>query len=214
MAEMLITPEQLSRIAPTIPPGRAVIMSGLLNTICPKYGIDTKGEFHEFLGQVLHESGEFRAKTENMNYSAQRIRAVWPKRFPSLDFAQKYAFKAVELANFTYGGRMGNNRQGDGWRFRGGGFIGLTGREVYTKYMEYVNQRDRTTLNVGQVADLVRSSDEWALDSACWFFSVLKGLNDEAAADKQDMITLRINGGYIGKQSRDEYTALAKKIIV
>jgi len=210
---MLITSEQLRQIATTVKPERAVVMAGLLNKICPKYGIDTKGEFHEFLGQLLHESGEFRAKTENMNYSAQRLRMVWPKRFPSLEFAQKYAFKPVELANYVYGGRMGNNRQGDGWRFRGGCFMGVTGKETYTLYTNYVNQRDRTTLNVGQVVDLIRTSDEWALDASCWVFSVRLELNDEAAADKQDLITLRINGGYIGKQSRDEYTALAKKTI-
>ena len=211
---MLITPEQLRQIATKISPERAQVMTDLINTVCPKYGINTKGVLHEFIGQCIHESGEFRAKTENMNYSAQRLRMVWPKRFPSVDFALKYAFKPVELANFVYGGRMGNDRGGDGWRFRGGGFIGLTGKEVYTQYTKYVNQRDRTNLNVGQVADLVRSSDLWALDSACWFFSVLKELNDEAAADKQDLITLRINGGYIGKKSRDEYVELARKIIV
>lgn len=211
---MLISADTLRKIATRLSPERAQVMADLLNKVCPKYGINTADILHEFLAQLLHESGEFTAKTESMNYSAARIRAVWPKRFPSVEFASKYAYKPVELANYTYGGRMGNNRQGDGWRFRGAGFIGLTGREVFTKYMEYVNQRDRTNMNVGQVADLVRGSDEWALDSACWFFSVLKGLNDEAAADKMDLITLRVNGGYIGKKSRDDYYALCKKILI
>ena len=150
---MLITPEQLRQIATTIKSERAVIMAGLLNKICPKYGIDTKGEFHEFLGQLLHESGEFRAKTENMNYSAQRLRMVWPKRFPSVEFALKYAFKPVELANFTYGGRMGNNRQGDGWRFRGGD----DGVRVADKNM-VINKSVRGPLPVAQLGVQVLST--------------------------------------------------------
>lgn len=211
---MLLTVDQLRQIAPNMSARRAQDMTPLLNELCPTYGIDNKDKFEEFLAQVLHESGEFRAKTEDMNYSAKRLREIWPKRFPSTDFAKRYEYKPVELANFTYGGRMGNDRQGDGWRFRGGGFIGLTGKSMYAEYTDYVNKRDRTSLNVGQVADLIRANDRWALDSALWFFCVKRELIDEAVRNEMDIITYRINGGFIGKKSREEYYEAAKRILV
>lgn len=203
----LITGEQLRQIAKTLTPQRAEQMAGLINEICPKYGIDRVGRLHEFLAQVLHESGEFSAKTENMNYTAARICAVWPSRFKTVAAAAPFARNPVALANEVYGGRMGNNRQGEGWRYRGGGFIGLTGKSVYTEYAGYIGKP------VGEAADLVRSTDRYALDSACWFFAIRKKLLDEADADLQDKITYHVNGGYIGKKSRDEYYEAAKRVL-
>lgn len=207
MSKVLISGEVLRKIAKTLSPARADQMAGLLNTVCPRYGINTPDIFHEFLAQVLHESGEFRAKVENMNYSAERICTVWPSRFKTVEAARPFARNPVALANEVYGGRMGNNQQGHGWRFRGGGFIGLTGLSMYSAYAQYLN------MPVEKVAELVRTDDMYALDSACWFFSVHKKLNDEAERDEQDKITKAINGGFIGKKSRDEYYELCKKFI-
>ncbi len=94
---------------------------------------------------------------------------------------------------------MGNNQPGDGWRFRGGGYIGLTGREVYGKYAAYIGKE------IGEAADLVRSRDYYALDSAFWFFYVLKGLKDEAVKDDFIGIVKSINGGTIGLKDRQFY---------
>lgn len=205
---MLITKEQLKKVATTLSDERAAYMADLLNKICPKYGIDTKDEFHEFLANVVQESGEFAHKVENMNYTAQRIRAVWPSRFPTLADALPFHRKPVELANKVYGGRMGNTQPNDGWDFRGGGFIGLTGREVYTKYANYIGQ------DPVKAAELVRTDDFYALDSAAWFFSVLKGLNDEAERDEIVKIIKSINGGLIGADVRLMYYERAKKFVV
>ena len=85
-----------------------------------------KSEAH-FVSQVLHESGGLRWLEENLNYSAARLVAVWPRRFPTEDRARPYARNPERLANNVYGGRMGNTEPGDGWRYRGRGLIQITG---------------------------------------------------------------------------------------
>lgn len=218
---ILITPPQLKLICPTISIERAKVLADLMNEICPRYGMDTRDEFKEFLANVAQESGEFSHKTENMNYRADRLAAVWPHRYsvtkkpPYIPNARAKALhlKPVEIANDVYGGRMGNIQLMDGYYFRGGGFIGLTGREVYTLYQKFVNQRDKTRLTVDQVANLVRTEDRWALDSACWFFSVLKSLNDEAERDEWLKIVKSINGGYIGLADRNRYMDRVNKVL-
>lgn len=205
---MLITKEQLRRIATTLSSERAVYMADLLNEICPKYGIDTLDEFHEFLANVVQESGEFAHKTENMRYtSAQRLIKVWPGRFKTLADTAGLVNNPEALANNVYGGRMGNSAPGDGWLFRGGGFIGLTGREVYTKYAKHIG------MSVDVTAVLVRTTDRYALDSAAWFFSVLKGLNDEAERDEWKKIVKSINGGFIGMDVRTKYYERVKQVL-
>jgi len=204
---MLITSEQLRQIEPRLTPTRAKEMADLLNEICPKYGINTIDIFEEFLANVMQESGYFSHKVENMNYSAERIVQVWPSRFKTISEAKPYARNPQLLANKVYGGRMGNNTQNDGWIFRGGGFIGLTGREVYTLYSKYINQP------LEQTAELVRTTDRYALDSACWFFAKLKGLIDEAENDEFKKIVKSINGGYIGLADRQRYYDKVKQVL-
>ena len=85
-----------------------------------------------FLAQLGHESNGLTHKEENLNYSAKRLTEIWPSRFPTLDSAKPFAFNPEKLANKVYGGRMGNTEPGDGYRYRGRGYIQLTGRETYT----------------------------------------------------------------------------------
>lgn len=212
---MLITPSQLKLICPTISIERAKVLADLMNEICPRYGMDTRDEFKEFLANVAQESGEFSHKTENMNYRADRLAAVWPHRYsvtkkpPYIPNSRAKALhlKPVEIANDVYGGRMGNDQSGDGYRFRGGGFIGLTGRDTYTRYAKHIGKP------VAETADLVRSTDKYAMDSAVWFFSVLKGLNDEAERDEWLKIVKSINGGYIGLADRNRYMERVNKVL-
>lgn len=204
---MLITADQLRKICQTLLPKRAGELADLLNELAEKYGVKTKDEFEEFLANVAQESGEFAHKTENMYYQAQTIVKVWPSRFPNLAAAMPYAKQPEKLANNVYHGRMGNNQPGDGWRFRGGGFIGLTGRETYTKYAAYLKKP------VEETADLVRTTDRYALDSAFWFFYVLKGLRDESERDEFVGIVKSINGGLIGFKDRQFYYDRVKKYL-
>lgn len=205
---MLITAEQLREVT-KLTAERSEEMADLLNDLGARYGVTSKDVFHEFAANVIQESGCFAHKRENMSYSAKRLVQVWPSRFPTLAAAAPYAHNPEALANKVYGGRMGNNQPGDGWMFRGGGFIGLTGREVYIKYMNYKGYD-----NLKGTAEYVRNSDEGALDSAYWFFCVLKDLEDEADRDEFIGIVKSINGGTIGLKDRQYYYDRLKPFMV
>lgn len=204
---MLITPQQLKDVCTSMSLNRATVMAQLLNELGEKYGVKTQDVFEEFLANVLQESLEFQHKVENMNYRAETLMKVWPSRFPTKAIADQYARNPEKLANKVYGGRMGNNQPGDGFKFKGGGFIGLTGREVYTKYANYLNEP------LEQVAANVQTQDKYALDSAYWFFCILKDLEDEAIKDDFIGIVKSINGGTIGLKDRQFYYARIKSIM-
>lgn len=185
-------------------------MAGLINTLFPQYGITTKDQLHEPLANFIQESGYFEHKAENMNYRAQTIVNTWPKRFKSLAEAQPYARNPVKLANFAYGGRMGNKPgTDDGWNLRGSGFVGLTGREVLEAYAKYKGFK-----TAEEAAEYARSSDAGALDSALWFFCVLKDLTDEAERDEFTGIVREINGGTIGMKDRQRIYEDVKKYVI
>jgi putative chitinase len=83
------------------------------------------------LASAHHETGgAMIPRVENLNYTtAARIRKVWPTRFASEAAAAPYVRDPERLANYVYGGRLGNSQPGDGWRFRGMGLIQATGRD-------------------------------------------------------------------------------------
>lgn len=171
-----------------------------------KYNINTPLRASHFLGQIAHESGDFTIKTESMNYSTpSRIVDIWPSRFNldgsgSKKDANKYIKNQELLAEAVYGGRMGNNDAGDGFRFRGGGFLQLTGKEAYQGYAKYLGK------TVGETADLLRSENKYAMDAACWEYVVNMKLNTVADQGMNDdvikVISKKINGGYIGLDDR------------
>ena len=94
-------------------------------------GIETPLRISHLMAQLYVESAGFRSSEENLRYSAKRLMAVWPKRFPALAAAERYAFNPEALANQVYGGRMGNTERGDGWKYRGRGPKQITGRDNY-----------------------------------------------------------------------------------
>ena len=208
----MITGQQLKGICPNLKEDRANSLAMLMSKSFPKYGINTPARIQAFVAQVAHESGEFSIKTESMNYSSpERICAIWPSRF-NMDGsagkrnANEFVKNQEKLANTVYSGRMGNgdSASGDGFRYSGGGYMQLTGKESYQHYASYIGK------NVGETADLVRSTDEYALDSACWEFAIDKKLNDEADRGEFIAITKKINGGTIGFEERQKYYARAK----
>ncbi len=151
---------------------------------------------HFFLAQVGHESGGLTVTSENMSYSAKRIAEVWPGRFDSEDSARAFANKPDKLANNVYANRMGNGppESGDGFRYRGRGYIQITGRDGYR--------------NVGTIAklDLEGSPDlaaapEQALLVACAFWE-WKKLNELCKTGDFVAVTRRINGGTTGLADR------------
>jgi len=171
-----------------------------------KYEINSVLRAAHFLAQIAHESGDFTIKTESMNYSTpERIVAIWPSRF-NLDGsngkknAHDYIKNQEKLAEAVYGGRMGNNNPGDGFRFRGGGFLQLTGKDAYKGYAAYLGK------TVEEAADLLRSDNHFALDAACWEYVNNMKLNAVADTGSSDevitKITKRVNGGTIGLSER------------
>ncbi|HEX7906219.1 MAG TPA: hypothetical protein VF487_20235 [Chitinophagaceae bacterium] len=206
---MLITRDQLLKIVPNLSKDRAEKLADMLNYQCLSYGINTKDIFHEFLANVIHESGSFRLKEESMSYSAKRICKVWPSRFAKIEYAMPFANNPCKLAIIVYGGRMGNRQKtDDGFNFRGGGFMQLTGRDMYTRYQKYI-----AFDTVENTANAVRTDDYYALDSACWLFAVEKRLIQDAIDDKFERIVRLINGGLIGWHERQEIYDRVKKYI-
>jgi len=152
---------------------------------------------HYFLAQLGHESNGLTVKEEALSYSAERLTKVWPSRFPTLEVARKYERNPEKLANFVYGGRMGNVNPGDGYRYRGRGYIQLTGRDAYRE--------------VGRIAGIdlennpdLASEPEYAVRIACAFWT-WKKLNPACDAGDFTGLTRRINGGINGLTDRFEW---------
>lgn len=160
-----------------------------------------------FLAQVGHESAGLTALEENLSYSAARLCAVWPARFVSAEAAAPFARNPPALANRVYGGRMGNGGEatGDGWAFRGRGYIQLTGRAAYRETGR------RAGLDLEVSPDLAAAPDH-ALAVACAFWS-WRGLN--ALCDRDDLVALtrRINGGSHGLADRGAWLDKVRRVL-
>jgi putative chitinase len=178
-----------------------------LSTILPDYDITSLNRVAAFLAQTAHESGNYKALKENLNYQAASLCKVWPRLFPTMEIANQYAHKPEMIANRAYGNRMGNGDEasGDGWRHCGRGLIQLTGKANYTAFAESIET---------PVDDLVEflQTFEGAVQSACWFWET-NNLNQWA--DKGDMLTLtkRINGGTLGLDDRIKHYNHALEIL-
>jgi putative chitinase len=164
-----------------------------------KFGINTPLRLAHFLAQCGHESGGFRATQENLNYSAKGLMGIFKKYFPTSALAAAYERKPEKIANRVYGGRMGNGPEssGEGYKFRGRGYIQLTGKENYTAFGKSIGED--MTVNQDKVAG------PYALLSAAWFFSKngLHKMADEGSSDAVvTKITKRVNGGTIGLADR------------
>jgi putative chitinase len=195
MNTVLITLEQFLQLCPRVDRSRAQTIVAHLNTICPTYGLDTKDEFHEFFATLCEESAEF-------------------NRFPSLASTLRYVRNPQDLANKVYGGRMGNTYPEDGWDFRGSGPIMITGRANVTAFGKYMKE----TFGIDHTPELwaikLRSNIEYGIHSACWIFSVVLKLNDDAMNDDMRSVTRRVNGGYTNYSKRIWYLERAESIIV
>jgi putative chitinase len=164
-----------------------------------KFQINTPLRLAHFLAQCGHESGGFKATQENLNYSAKGLAGIFKKYFPTEAAAAPYARQPQKIASKVYGGRMGNGPEstGEGYKFRGRGYIQLTGKENYTAFGKSIGED--MTVNPDVVAS------KYALLSAAWFFSKngLHKIADEGASDTVvTKITKRVNGGTIGLPDR------------
>jgi putative chitinase len=182
---------------------------GQIPGVMEKFGVNTPLRLAHFLAQCGHESGGFRLTQENLNYSAKGLMGIFKKYFPTQALADAYARKPEKIANKVYGNRMGNGPEtsGEGFKFRGRGYIQLTGKQNYTAFDLAVE--DDILAN----PDLV--STKHALASAAWFWKK-NGLNliadTGSSTEVVTKITKRVNGGTIGLADRikhfKEYHAL------
>lgn len=173
--------------------------------VAKHYGLSPERGAH-ILGQSHHESAGFKRVSEGLYYSTpERIQAVWPSRFKTVADAEPYAKNPEKLADKVYGGRMGND--GEGYKWRGRGFLQLTGRDNYSRFA--------ADMDIGSVMDnpdLVE--DEYAFDTAVWFFKTNKLFNiaDEGVTDDViRKITKRVNGGTHGLADREKQTHMIYK---
>jgi putative chitinase len=167
--------------------------------VASKFGINTPLRVAHFLAQCGHESGGFRVTQENLNYSAKGLNGIFRKYFPTEASAAAYARQPQKIANKVYANRMANGSEasGDGYKFRGRGYIQLTGRDNYTQFGKAIG------VDIPNNPDLVAS--KYALASAAWFWSKngLNKLADNGASDTAvTSITKRVNGGTIGLADR------------
>jgi putative chitinase len=175
------------------------------DTVLEPYGInETSQRLAHFMAQVLHETGALTIQSENLNYSPQRLMAVWPKRFPTLAEAEPYAHNPEKLANLVYGGRMGNVDPGDGFKYMGRGLLQLTGRAAYKKYGDLLG------IDLAGNPALILDP-QWALKVAC---EVWRGLacNTKADADDVTAVTKAINGGQVGLADRQAWLVKTKAV--
>ena len=188
------TQDKLAQIIPNAAYGVDVWYKEL-NELLPVFEISTIGRVAAFVAQTAHESGGYRALTENLNYAGEKLASIWPKHFGDVDVSQ-YNRNPEKIANRAYRNRMGNGDEdsGDGWKFRGRGLIQLTGRDNYTRFADYAG------ISVDEAAEYLETP-RGAVHSACWFW-YSNDLNTYADAGDFVGMTKRINGGTIGLDDR------------
>lgn len=180
---------------------KGVIPSYVLNELEKNgadFGVTSKIRLAHLLSQVEHESGNFKVVEENLRYTEKRLLQVFPKYFNESNSIY-YAMKPEKIANKVYASRMGNRNEksGDGWLFRGRGYLQLTGAENYVNFGKAIKE------NLVKYPDLV--STKYPLTSALWFFKVNniwdicdKGID----VDTIKKVTKKVNGGTNGLKSR------------
>jgi putative chitinase len=179
--------------------------------VAAKFGINTPLRLAHFLAQCGHESGGFKLVNENLNYSADGLKKIFPKYFAQAGLAESYARQPEKIASRVYGGRMGNGDEStkEGFKFRGRGYIQLTGKSNYTEFDKFVDD------DILGNPDLVAT--KYPLLSAAWFFhkNGLNAISDKGADDATvTSVTKRVNGGTIGlpdriKHFKEYYSLLA-----
>ena len=176
--------------------------------VLPQYGITTEARVAAFIAQCGHESNNFKVLSENLNYSSDALNKIFPKYFERAGRdAEDYHRQPEKIANVIYANRMdnGDTDSGDGWTFRGGGILQLTGRANYTAFGNIYD------ISAEEATEYVREK-RGALASACWYWETNK-LNRYADSGDIKGLTKRINGGYIGLEDRIHHYEHAMEVL-
>lgn len=175
-----------------------IVMDEMPLTIT-KFNINTPLRLCHFLAQCSHESGNFTLVYENMNYSAKGLLGVFKKYFPNEALAKQYERQPQKIGSRVYANRMGNGDEasGEGYKFRGRGYIQLTGKDNYKAFSDFIGE------DCVANPDLVAT--KYPLTSAGFFFNRNKlwDICDKGdTIDVVTMVTKRVNGGTIGLEDR------------
>lgn len=201
----MIETDQLKQILPSCKDPETWAFE--LSVVLPNYDISSKERIASFLSQVGHESADLNIIQENLNYSAQGLRKVFPKYFPDDRIAASYARQPVWIASRVYANRMGNGgeQSREGWKYRGRGVLQVTGKNNYARCSDYLFGDERLIDD----PDLLLDPNN-ALLSACWFWDV-NNLNDYA--NDVNRTTKIVNGGFNGLKHRQEIYNRAMEIL-
>jgi putative chitinase len=172
---------------------------GEINILLEKFSVTNQLRLSHFLAQCAHESGNFKVLNENLNYSADGLLKIFPKYFKDKATADLYARKPEKIANRVYASRMGNGDEasGDGYKFRGRGYIQLTGKDNYKAFSDFIGE------DCVANPDLV--STKYPLTSAAFFFEKNKLWDVCDKGHTHDVVTAvtkRVNGGTHGLEDR------------
>jgi putative chitinase len=175
---------------------------GQIPGVMEKFQINTPLRLSHFLSQCGHESGGFKLVNENLNYGAKGLMTTFKKYFPTEALAKQYERKPELIASKVYGGRMGNGVEAtkEGWKFRGRGYIQLTGKDNYKAFDAVVTE------NILENPDLVAT--KYPLLSAAWYWNSRKinATADLGAGDDTvTKVTKLVNGGTIGLEDRKKH---------
>lgn len=202
-----MTPDILLRIAPYCPDPPT--WAAALSDVMARYHIsDSLNDTAAFLAQCAFESNQFRQLEEHLSYSAERLCAVWPSKFPDLPTAEAYAGQPQRLANYVYAGMYGNQGQssGDGWLFRGRGCLQITFRANYSALAAHLG----TGLDPDSLLTPIGAST-----ASAWFWQLrhLDPLGASGALPDFDSIGRRINGSDAGQADRRLYWHRARQAL-
>ncbi len=211
----LVTPELLLALCPTLPPERAEITAVKLEVALRRFEIIvdddqvSRNRVAHILSQLCHESG-LEPKEERLNYSAKRLREVWPNRFTEV-LAEQCAGNPQMIANVAYGGRLGNVEPGDGFRYAGKGLIQLTGRANYLTYGKLIG------FDLVRQPELLLEVGVSCLVAAAYFAhhggGKGKAVLDSGYVNAVDSVTLFVNGGQNGLEGRKAYYRQAAALL-
>ena len=180
-----------------------------LPEVIQKFNITNNLRLAHFLAQAAHESGGFKWLIENLNYSSEGLKKIFPKYFPG-NLNESYARKPEKIASHVYANRMGNGNEtsGDGYKYRGRGYIQLTGKSNYKLFSDFINE------DCVANPDLIAS--KYALASAAFYFNKNKiwDICDKGSDSKNIIsVTRAVNGGLTGLESRIIYFNKFNKIL-
>jgi putative chitinase len=179
--------------------------------IVSKYNIEDPLRLAHFLAQLAHESGNFTAVVENLNYSSDGLLKTFPKYFKDSSIAAQYARNPQKIGSRVYADRMGNGDEasGDGFKYRGRGYLQLTGKDNYKAFSTFIGQ--------DCVADPTLVANRYPMDSAVWFFDENKiwQICDKGAGENVvKAVTVKVNGGLNGLADRLKKFNLYNSLLV